>query len=219
MLKVYVTKTDAFFDAEFFEKAYLTLDETRRKKVENCRQQKDKVRVLAAGVLFSYALKKEQIICYDLCYGVHGKPYLKNRKDLYFNLSHSGNYAVCAICNCEVGIDIQEEKEIRMQTAKRFFLQSEYERILQITDEKEKKRIFHRLWAQKESFIKMTGMGLAEGLDSFYIDEDAKTVTNLLTKEISYLQTYELAGYQMAACTRQKWGSEETEILHVPCTC
>ena len=49
-------------------------------------------------------------------YGPKGKPYVKenrwNGKPFYYNLSHSGNLVACAISDAEVGIDVQECKDI-----------------------------------------------------------------------------------------------------------
>ena len=41
-----------------------------------------------------------------LKYGEYGKPYLASG-DLFFNLSHCGDMVVCAVCDREVGVDIQ----------------------------------------------------------------------------------------------------------------
>ena len=43
----------------------------------------------------------------------NGKPYFVEHRDIYFNLSHSGEYAVCVIGNTENGIDIEGKREIR----------------------------------------------------------------------------------------------------------
>ena len=36
----------------------------------------------------------------------YGKPYIEN-SDIYFNISHSGSYILCAVGNEEVGVDIE----------------------------------------------------------------------------------------------------------------
>ena len=41
----------------------------------------------------------------DLIYGKHGKPYLKNYSDVYFNISHSGKYVMCAAGDMEMGVE------------------------------------------------------------------------------------------------------------------
>lgn len=46
----------------------------------------------------------------DLVYNEFGKPSLK-RKDIFYNISHSGKYVTCAISNKIVGIDIQKHIE------------------------------------------------------------------------------------------------------------
>ncbi|MCL0028295.1 hypothetical protein M1M88_01070 [Peptococcaceae bacterium] len=41
----------------------------------------------------------------------YGKPFLKNTNDLYFNVSHSGEWVVCAIHHHPIGIDIEQVKK------------------------------------------------------------------------------------------------------------
>ena len=38
----------------------------------------------------------------------YGKPYLSEHPDFYFNISHSGEYVLCAIDNNPIGVDIEE---------------------------------------------------------------------------------------------------------------
>ena len=42
-----------------------------------------------------------------ICRETHGKPVLKDCTNLFFNISHSGDYAVCAVSKQPVGIDIE----------------------------------------------------------------------------------------------------------------
>lgn len=66
-------------------------------------------------------------------YGVHGKPYLTDYPQLYFSLSHSGEYAALAIAECEVGLDIQQKRPISVSMAKRLLSEQEYERYSELT--------------------------------------------------------------------------------------
>ncbi len=53
----------------------------------------------------------------------YGKPYLNGYPNYYFNISHSGEFVVCAISNNPVGIDIEQIKQIEYEEiAKSFFL-------------------------------------------------------------------------------------------------
>lgn len=76
-----------------------SLPTERRARVLSCRDPDDSRRIAGAGYLLSLALERagvsrtEQVFARtDL-----GKPYLENRPDLHFSLSHAGPWAVCAV--------------------------------------------------------------------------------------------------------------------------
>lgn len=58
---------------------------------------------------------------YETACGANGKPYFKGHADLHFNLSHSGNFAVCIIAGTPCGIDIEGNRPFKPSVAKRFF--------------------------------------------------------------------------------------------------
>ena len=94
-----------------------------------------------------------------------GKPYLVN-SPLYFNLSHSGNFAALAVSTVgEIGIDIET---IRLRNflaiAERYYHADELQQLL-ATPEEEQEQLFFKLWTLKEAFFKATGGGISSGLD------------------------------------------------------
>lgn len=104
-------------------------------------------------------------------YGAHGKPYLDNVPGLFFSLSHSGDYVLCAVSDREIGADIQQErKEQGERIAGKYFTESEREWYLSAETETDRKSRFYRLWAAKEAYMKLTGLGLAQGLQNFTAD-------------------------------------------------
>jgi len=93
-----------------------------------------------------------------LSYGSHGKPYLKNHSDVYFNISHCHEMAVAAICNSEIGIDVENIREYRPRVAKKVFSERE-NMILQASENPNE--TFFRIWTLKESFVKAIGIGIS----------------------------------------------------------
>ncbi|MCL0100696.1 hypothetical protein M1N80_02650 [Peptococcaceae bacterium] len=84
----------------------------------------DVKRVLVADILVKYGIYKNTKIGIKNMSFVennYGKPFLKNTNDLYFNVSHSGEWVVCAIHHHPIGIDIEQVKKIEIDIAKRFF--------------------------------------------------------------------------------------------------
>lgn len=103
----------------------------------------------------------------------HGKPFLAELPDIYFNLSHSHGAAVCALCrNAAVGVDVEDVgRHIDLAVAKRFFSSFEAE-LVSNAPEAEKRKTFFELWTLKEAYIKAVGKGLSIPLNSFSFNVD-----------------------------------------------
>lgn len=94
-----------------------------------------------------------------------GKPYLANIESLHFNLTHCGSQVVAAFASEEIGIDL--ESPVRCEDfhgiAKRFFCPAES---LEIEESGADGRdVFFRMWTAKEAMLKLSGTGLAGGLE------------------------------------------------------
>lgn len=146
----------------------------------------------------------------------NGKPVVRQLPSFHFNLSHSGDWVVCAVDDAPVGIDIEEIKPIDLAIAKRFFSADEYQDLLSQPAERKEAYFFH-LWSMKEAFIKLTGKGLSYGLSSFTarLSEDGQAALTLPDHEAPcFVQTYSLdPAYQMAVCTRKSAAAESVERL------
>jgi len=108
------------------------------------------------------------------CSGPHGKPRLHD-DTWHFNLSHSGNWLVLALCQQgPLGVDIElgKRRHHHLPLARRFYAQSEYEWLCSVpTDAQES--AFYRLWSRKEAVLKAHGGGLSAGLDKVRFLPDA----------------------------------------------
>ncbi|WP_338356160.1 4'-phosphopantetheinyl transferase family protein [Yeosuana marina] len=101
-----------------------------------------------------------------LNYSPNGKPYFES--DINFNISHSGNYVLCAIGKkINVGVDIEEIKPIQFKDFKNIMSQQQW--FLIRNAENSTKRFFD-FWVIKESVVKAAGDGLTSGLDKIWID-------------------------------------------------
>lgn len=97
-------------------------------------------------------------------YGEEGKPYFRDLP-LFFSISHSGNFVLCAVDGREIGADIQRIQPVDVgKLAGRFF--SEPERLLleRCGSDEERQRLFFALWTRKEACGKLTGQGVASVL-------------------------------------------------------
>lgn len=100
--------------------------------------------------------------------GEHGKPFVKGRDSVWFNLSHSGDYLVAAFSDSEVGVDVQLTATARMGVARRFFHPAEI-RCLESVSETVRDQLFFQYWSVKESFLKYLGCGLSFPLSDFEV--------------------------------------------------
>lgn len=103
--------------------------------------------------------------------GSHGKPRLDEPAGLHFNLSHSGDGALFALADREVGVDLERMRPRRNleQLAAVSFSATELAAFL-AAPAAERERTFYRLWACKEALLKAWGLGLAAGLARFDVD-------------------------------------------------
>ena len=174
--------------------------EERKQKILRYKLEKSRKQSLGAGLLLKWALKKHGVAADNLNYGANGKP---EAEGVYFNLSHSGEWAVCAIGDAQVGCDVEEIASVRNGIAKRFFTENEVQYLAQFEGERRKEEFF-RLWTLKESYMKMTGEGMSLGLKHFEFDLEGQPAVRRDGKDCGcYIKEYELPGYKVAVCAEE----------------
>ena len=114
----------------------------------------------------------------ELSYGTYGKPCLAepHRATLKFNLSHSGDYALCALTKKHsIGIDIEkirnDDPDYYLRLATRFFSRKEFEAI-DAAPENDRTLLFFACWTRKEAYLKRHGLGLRLPLSGFTVNVD-----------------------------------------------
>lgn len=142
----------------------------RKTKAERFSFIDDKKRCILAEVLLNKGLKYFNINDYELVYNENNKPYIKD-SNIYFNISHSGNYVVVIISDIEIGIDIQKIQDLKLNIAERFFHKNEYKKIIDEKDINKQTELFYIYWTMKEAYTKAIGKGLAIPLNSFDVTD------------------------------------------------
>lgn len=126
--------------------------------------------------------------------GPHGKPMLLSHA-WQFNLSHSGDWLVLALCPLgPLGVDIEMGLRRRqlLPLAKRFYAASEYEWLLSLPAA-EQESAFYRLWARKEAVLKAHGNGIAAGLDKVrFVPQEEWRLDNQLDSQSYQVQDWPL---------------------------
>lgn len=159
MLKVYLVRTSSYKEEML---SYLSEDELI--KANRFKKEEDKKRFTLGRVLLKEVLKENNINDYLLLYNDFGKPYLKDNQ-VFFNLSHTGDFVVCALSNNEVGIDIEKIRPKNDLVIKKCFTESETTYALDDST-------FTKVWTLKESYIKYLGTGLSKNLSTFETIQD-----------------------------------------------
>ena len=86
-----------------------------------------------------------------------GKPYFPGHEGLHFNLSHSGDLALCALDSAPVGVDVQIVREWRPGLPARVCSGAELD---WLEGQPDLWSAFTLLWTLKEARVKCTGEGI-----------------------------------------------------------
>ena len=90
-----------------------------------------------------------------------GKPYFPEHRNLHFNLSHSGDLALCSLDTAPVGVDIQIVKAWRPGLPQRVFSRRELD---WLAGQPDLWPAFTLLWTLKEARAKQNGQGLTSSI-------------------------------------------------------
>lgn len=162
---------------------------------------------LCAGLALDACLKtvglREKTV--ETAIDLHGKPYFPQYPEWHFSLSHSGDWAVCALADLPVGVDIEQWRLLDIhRLAKRYFTPAEQE-WMNARDE----QAFFTLWTAKESLIKVRGCGLS-GLASAKLTLCGDTIT---AEPNLQFRKYPIAGYSLIVCGEKNDFSEKAVLI------
>jgi 4'-phosphopantetheinyl transferase len=123
----------------------------------------DAIRCLASEALLRCALRDEHRIDLDAAMVTEthlGKPFLADHLDVHFNLSHSGEWMVCALADRPVGVDVEVVQTMTDWPVAQFMSDVELDRYFAL-DSHARMHNFYRLWTMKESVLKAVGTGFS----------------------------------------------------------
>lgn len=124
----------------------------------------------------------------------HGKPFFPGREELHFNLSHSGDLALCALDGAPVGVDIQIVKTWRTGLPGRVCSPEE---LAWLEGQPHLWPAFARLWTLKEARAKESGKGLSTSIRDIRIPLPAEGPVQL---DGLWFRTWTGLGWAAAVC-------------------
>ncbi|WP_240903678.1 4'-phosphopantetheinyl transferase family protein [Chengkuizengella sediminis] len=151
----------------------------------------------------------------------YGKPILLNKPQFHYNVSHSGDWVVCATDGSIIGIDVEKMAPIDYTIANRFFSKQEVVDLSK-KEEPEKLKYFFDLWTLKESYIKTDGRGLSIPLDSFSIRKTNNVImimTENPLKEVFFKQYGIDDLYKCSVCALNNQFPDEPRVQSLLDTC
>lgn len=133
----------------------------------------------------------------------NGKPYAQSI-DVYFNISHSGEYAVCAASSNPVGIDVEQIRPVNTGLSKKFCTEKESDYVFEKeNDEQETCLRLISLWTLKEAYFKCIGTGISRDLKvvEFFVTENS-----VICSDADYTAALDFStnGYVIAICEKTK---------------
>ncbi|NLD48108.1 MAG: 4'-phosphopantetheinyl transferase superfamily protein [Clostridiaceae bacterium] len=209
MLEIYAVKLEKEIRNDIYEGIFSCIPLEKQNRIKRFRRFEDAHRATIAEALIRsiiisvLGIKNEDM---EFKTNEYGKPYLEGADNFHYNLSHSGEYVVCAVSDKPVGIDIERIKDMKFDIAERFFSKEETQSLLSIDEEYRLERFFD-FWTLKESYIKADGKGLSIPLDSFsfQIKEDEICLTTQNELFGCFFKQYNIdKNYKLSACSLVK---------------
>lgn len=159
MIHIYQVNSDIVRKNVSLKDLVANIPEFLRERALRYKFEADAVNFLLGRLLLNKGLEKigEYAKLDKIEYHKSGKPFLK---DIFFNISHTNSIVLCAISkDGEIGIDVENLKEVKLEDFKPWFTVGEWEDIKNSSSPLHK---FYWYWTRKESIIKAIGLNLSD---------------------------------------------------------
>ena len=207
-MEIHIVKVPEKIEQHTFDRMLDEVSDDTCVAVKKFRKIRDAQNTLTGEVLVRWLVSKHTGLHngdIHIARNSFGKPFVSGLYNFYYNVSHSGCWVACAVDSSEVGVDVEEIKEIDFAVAHSVFSTAEYHDLM---DREESKRLpyFYELWTLKESYVKAIGKGLSEPLPSFSMQLHNQDIycTASSTQVPLFFQKWDfLCGYKLAVCSLQ----------------
>lgn len=111
-------------------------------------------------------------------YSPEGKPFIPAHPDIHFSFSHSGNVALCAICDRPVGADVEVPRKISPSLIRYTMNHDEQ---AQISVSENPTMQFLHFWTRKEALLKLTAEGIRNDMKTVLAEADKYQIETVQT--------------------------------------
>ena len=193
MIDIYTLKISECKNALVSLVPHLSL--RRQKLFESIMISESRLLSIGSEVLLAYALSLPLPCEYQT--DQNDKPYISGQK--HFNISHSGDFVVCAVCDDEVGVDVEKIERMSPRLMHRFLSDVEI-CALNALNEDDIPCYLCEKWVRKESYLKLTGSGLRVSPTTLCFEGNA-----LKGQKNIFSRAFELSSNELlAVCTKKE---------------
>ena len=167
-------------------------------------------RLLRVGLERAFGIRSTEI---EVERNSFGKPRLRVRPGVHFNIAHCRRAVAVMVADCPVGVDVEAVRRRDAHVADRCFDASEMVRVEAASDPD---REFFRYWTLKESYVKALGCGLSYPLRGvqFEVSQDGEPASN--RPQAGFRLVEDFPAVVIALCWLQPGGrSARSDVVHV----
>ncbi len=163
MVNIFLINTSGGMPDSVYETWLSCLPPEKQEKVRKKIRIPDRITTLATHYMLRFVLEHFLHIPGEkqkYSTGKYGKPFLLNYPDVYFSLSHSSGWGVVAVSDSEVGVDIEEYRNFKLNDFKNILNENEMRYILDTNSSYGTSADrFFQIWTMKEAYLKAMGTG------------------------------------------------------------
>ncbi len=181
MMKVLVSEDIWEFD---LEAALKDISAQRREQALKFKHEQGQRLCVLAYQLLKEGLQQEYGITENPVfeYNEHGKPLIVGHPEIFFNLSHCKEAAICVVSEQPVGVDVESLRKYKDRLAE--YTMNE-EELHQIKTASHPDSEFIRLWTMKEATTKLIGTGISNDMKTV-IDRQKYKYTTVERQQYIY---------------------------------
>ena len=113
----------------------------------------------------------------------HGKPFLRDYPEVFFNLSHCKNGIAVAVSDAPIGIDIESYRNVSDSLIRYTMNEEECQLIFGSDDPV---RVFTEYWTKKEAVFKLRGTGITHDLHGLLSGDEVVVTHNNSEKKYAF---------------------------------